>query len=577
MYRFKDLQRFYYSSPIDADPALTLECENCFTPFFKPEDQTELPTILCPRCNRHAALYNSYWPYFIKSSSKIELVPARDFTSSEVIEECVELLPPRKEKSQHWKTLRTTGPFGKKAILSVLHGKNSSFGNELSTQHAQIYFSKRIGSQPNRSGIYVENSSSDDEKYLKDFEESEKRQEIYLPEKEQEQEQGQKKQKPWKSPRTAGPLRKKAKLPVLRGKKSSSRKKSSTQHDEIPILKPSVYVETPFGDEEFLEDFEESVSRSDSDLWDNELESHPQSKQESPESDAHFGELEKPECDSCPPDAGSIPSKDIRNADISSDSFGSSDSSDSSHELIDLTADETPSPPPHVAPSNTTTFASSPAVKYTPKDPQPNLSSKSCPDDQTAQTQQPLSHVFATPHYDSANSHNQDRRSSLCEHLTPRDKCPVHRSQGQPTPTYSSQNYSQGTGNHRSPLLKSNSSQHQHFLYDNSPVHPPLENNSSNSSNSQWVGGPVEYAPTPFTPNVTGNQSSQKASELSSTSQPTTKDSEQGTSAFYVPPQHVLQTHPDNQSPKKVSQSIPPTTSLSQTHKGWPFYVSSNY
>lgn len=81
---YKELQRFYHASPLEADPDLTLDCVNCQTPFFAPDDSVaprRLPTRLCPRCNRHAVLFNAYWPSVEPEKQPIELFRAWDFTS----------------------------------------------------------------------------------------------------------------------------------------------------------------------------------------------------------------------------------------------------------------------------------------------------------------------------------------------------------------------------------------------------------------------------------------------------------------------------------------------------------------
>lgn len=103
--RYKDLQRFYFSSPIDADPDLTLDCVNCGTPFFGPDDRVaprRLPTRLCPRCHRHAIIFNAYWPSVEPLNEKIELLRAWDFTSLKDIGVRGEFVPPddKKKKTQ---------------------------------------------------------------------------------------------------------------------------------------------------------------------------------------------------------------------------------------------------------------------------------------------------------------------------------------------------------------------------------------------------------------------------------------------------------------------------------------------
>lgn len=85
---FKDLQRFYYASPIDADQDLTLDCVNCFTPFYGPDDRIaprRLPTRMCPRCHRHAIIFNAYWPSVDPLKEEIVLLRAWDFTSLKAI------------------------------------------------------------------------------------------------------------------------------------------------------------------------------------------------------------------------------------------------------------------------------------------------------------------------------------------------------------------------------------------------------------------------------------------------------------------------------------------------------------
>lgn len=84
LHMYKEMQRFYLSSPIEADPDLTLDCVNCFSPFYAPDDDVaprRLPTRLCPRCNRHAVVYNAYWPSMQAEEKPIELFRAWDFTS----------------------------------------------------------------------------------------------------------------------------------------------------------------------------------------------------------------------------------------------------------------------------------------------------------------------------------------------------------------------------------------------------------------------------------------------------------------------------------------------------------------
>lgn len=101
--RYKDLQRFYYSSPIDADPDLTLDCVNCGSPFFGPDDKVaprRLPTRLCPRCHRHAIVFNSYWPSTETLNDKIELLRAWDFTSLKDIGVRGEFVPPDAKKKK---------------------------------------------------------------------------------------------------------------------------------------------------------------------------------------------------------------------------------------------------------------------------------------------------------------------------------------------------------------------------------------------------------------------------------------------------------------------------------------------
>lgn len=102
--RFKDLQRFYFSSPINADPDLTLDCVNCSTPFFAPDDDVaprKLPTRMCPRCNRHAIVFNAYWPSIKPDKEKIELLRAWDFTSLKNIGVRGEFVPSDWKKKKH--------------------------------------------------------------------------------------------------------------------------------------------------------------------------------------------------------------------------------------------------------------------------------------------------------------------------------------------------------------------------------------------------------------------------------------------------------------------------------------------
>lgn len=99
--RFKDMQRFYYLDPIENDSNLTLDCVNCFTPFFGPNENIaprKLPTRMCPRCHRHAVLYNAYWPSIEHASEKIELLREWDFTSLKNVGARGEFHPPTKDE-----------------------------------------------------------------------------------------------------------------------------------------------------------------------------------------------------------------------------------------------------------------------------------------------------------------------------------------------------------------------------------------------------------------------------------------------------------------------------------------------
>lgn len=101
--RYKDLQRFYFSSPIDADLDLTLDCVNCGTPFFGPDDRVaprRLPTRMCPRCHRHAIIFNAYWPSTEALEEKIVLLRAWDFTSLKDIGVRGEFIPPEEKKKK---------------------------------------------------------------------------------------------------------------------------------------------------------------------------------------------------------------------------------------------------------------------------------------------------------------------------------------------------------------------------------------------------------------------------------------------------------------------------------------------
>lgn len=103
LHRYKDLQRFYFSAPIDADPDLTLDCVNCGTPFFGPDDRVaprRLPTRMCPRCHRHAIVFNAYWPSTESLAEKIELLRAWDFTSLKEIGVRGEFVPPDEKKKK---------------------------------------------------------------------------------------------------------------------------------------------------------------------------------------------------------------------------------------------------------------------------------------------------------------------------------------------------------------------------------------------------------------------------------------------------------------------------------------------
>lgn len=109
--RFKDLQRFYFSSPIDADLDLTLDCVNCGSPFFGPDDRVaprRLPTRMCPRCHRHAVVFNAYWPSTEALDEKIELLRAWDFTSLKDIGERGEFVPPDDKKKKGDKDIDST-------------------------------------------------------------------------------------------------------------------------------------------------------------------------------------------------------------------------------------------------------------------------------------------------------------------------------------------------------------------------------------------------------------------------------------------------------------------------------------
>jgi hypothetical protein len=101
--RYKDLQRFFFSCAIEADPDLTLDCVNCSTPFFGPDDRIaprRLPTRLCPRCHRHAIIFNAYWPSVEPEAEKITLYRAWDFTSLKDIGVRGEFVPPEEKKKR---------------------------------------------------------------------------------------------------------------------------------------------------------------------------------------------------------------------------------------------------------------------------------------------------------------------------------------------------------------------------------------------------------------------------------------------------------------------------------------------
>lgn len=101
--RYKDLQRFFFSWPIEADLNLTLDCVNCSTPFFGPDDRIaprRLPTRLCPRCHRHAIIFNAYWPSIKPEEEIITLYRAWDFTSLKDIGVRGEFVPPDEKKKR---------------------------------------------------------------------------------------------------------------------------------------------------------------------------------------------------------------------------------------------------------------------------------------------------------------------------------------------------------------------------------------------------------------------------------------------------------------------------------------------
>ncbi|KAF5097820.1 hypothetical protein D0Z00_002257 [Geotrichum galactomycetum] len=101
--RYKDLQRFFFSCAIEADLDLTLDCVNCSTPFFGPDDRIaprRLPTRLCPRCHRHAVIFNAYWPSVEPEVETITLYRAWDFTSLKDIGVRGEFVPPDEKKKR---------------------------------------------------------------------------------------------------------------------------------------------------------------------------------------------------------------------------------------------------------------------------------------------------------------------------------------------------------------------------------------------------------------------------------------------------------------------------------------------
>lgn len=104
---YVDLQGLYYREAIEADSDLTLDCDNCNAPFFGPDDSKPpriFPDRLCPRCNRHAALYNSYWPSFEKVPGGIELKHPWDFSNMKNIGVRGNFIPPEDDKkSKHGK------------------------------------------------------------------------------------------------------------------------------------------------------------------------------------------------------------------------------------------------------------------------------------------------------------------------------------------------------------------------------------------------------------------------------------------------------------------------------------------
>lgn len=105
---YTELQRFYYTYPIDEDPDLTLDCVNCGVPFIAPDDSKPpliYPNRLCPRCHKHAILYNSYWPSCTEEPEPIELKRAWDFTSLNMIGVRGEFIPPETNKNKARKSI----------------------------------------------------------------------------------------------------------------------------------------------------------------------------------------------------------------------------------------------------------------------------------------------------------------------------------------------------------------------------------------------------------------------------------------------------------------------------------------
>lgn len=84
---FETLLRRYFSLPFTTDPTDILKCDNCRVPFVKVQaialKTRKLVNRLCPRCNRHAILYNAAWPSVVRLEHKIELYKSEyDLTAS---------------------------------------------------------------------------------------------------------------------------------------------------------------------------------------------------------------------------------------------------------------------------------------------------------------------------------------------------------------------------------------------------------------------------------------------------------------------------------------------------------------